>query len=212
MTLKKVAGISIATLVAVLMSTPSHAAENGKYVQNGSGEAVKNSAGECVRAEFGSMPEGCEAAPKPEPKPEPPPPPPKPKPKPVPPPPKPKPKPIEKISLNADTMFDFDKSTLKPAGQTALDEFVARLRGATVSAIEVGGHTDYIGTDAYNKSLSERRATTVADYLVSKGIPAKALRVQGFGESQAKQPPPPVSAAERAKDRRVDVEAQGTRK
>ncbi len=210
MTLKKVAGISIAALVAVLMSTPSQA-EDGKYVQNGSGEAVKNSAGECVRAQFGSMPEGCEAAPKPEPKPEPPPPPPKPKPTPKPVP-KPKPKPIEKVSLNADTMFDFDKSTLKPAGMAALDEFVAHLRGATVSAINVAGHTDYIGTDAYNKTLSEKRAKTVADYLVSKGIPAKALQVQGFGESQAKQPPPPVSAAERAKDRRVDVEAQGSRK
>lgn len=60
MTLKKVAGVSIAAMVAVMMTTTAFAAEDGKYVQNSAGEAVKNSAGECVQAQFGSMPEGCE--------------------------------------------------------------------------------------------------------------------------------------------------------
>lgn len=69
MTLKKVAGISVAALMAVMMATTAQAAENGKYVQDSAGKAVKNSAGECVKAQFGSMPEGCEAAPTPPPAP-----------------------------------------------------------------------------------------------------------------------------------------------
>ena len=200
MTLKKVAGISLAAMMAAMMVTTAQA-EDGKYVQDSSGKAVKNSAGECVQAQFGSMPEGCEAAPPP-----PPPAPPKPEPKPQP---KPQPKPIQKVSLSADTTFDFDKATLKPAGMMALDQFVGGLQGARVSGISVSGHTDYIGTDAYNLDLSKRRAASVANYLVGKGIPAAALQVQGLGESQAKQPP--ATAEQRAADRRVDVTASGTR-
>ena len=199
MTLKKVAGISLAAMMAAMMVTTAHA-EDGKYVQNGSGEAVKNSAGECVHAQFGSMPEGCEAAPPPPPKPEP-----KPQPKPLP---KPQPKPIQQLSLGADTNFDFDKAVLKPAGQSALDTFVAGLAGAKVSGISVVGHTDYIGSTAYNQTLSEKRAKAVADYLAGKGVPAAALQVVGKGEAEAKQG---AGSAQRAADRRVDITASGTR-
>jgi OOP family OmpA-OmpF porin len=195
MTLKKVAGISIAALMATMLTTTAYA-EDGKYVQNSAGEAVKNGAAECVNAQFGSMPEGCEAAP--------PAPAPAPAPRPA-----PAPAPIQKLSLGADANFDFDKAKLKPAGMASLDQFVAGLAGAKVSGITVVGHTDYIGSDAYNQKLSEERATAAADYLASKGIPSAALRVQGMGESQAKQPP--ASAAQRAADRRVDIEASGTR-
>lgn len=62
MTLKQVAGFSVAALLAVALATPAFA-EDGKYVQDSSGKAVKNSAGECVLAIFGSSPEGCEEAP-----------------------------------------------------------------------------------------------------------------------------------------------------
>jgi len=190
MTLKKVAGISIAALMAVMMTTTAQAAENGKYVQNSAGEAVKNSnEGTCVHAQFGSMPEGCEAAPPPPPPPPPPVPPPQPK----------------KLVLNADANFDFDKSTLKPAGKANLDQFMAGLGGAKVSGITVVGHTDSVGTDAYNQSLSERRASSVANYLSSKSVPADAIQASGKGESQ------PVadngSKAGRAQNRRVEIEA-----
>ena len=199
MTLKKVAGISLAAMMAAMMVTTAQA-EDGKYVQDSSGKAVKNSAGECVQAQFGSMPEGCEPAPPP-----PPPAPPKPEPKPQP---KPQPKPIQQLSLGADTNFDFDKAVLKPAGQAALDQFVAGLAGAKVTGISVVGHTDYIGSDAYNQKLSEKRATAVADYLAGKGIPAAALQVAGKGEAEATQG---AGSAQRAADRRVDVTASGTR-
>ena len=199
MTLKKVAGISVAALMAVMMATTAQAAENGKYVQDSAGKAVKNSAGECVKAQFGSMPEGCEAAPTP---------PPAPKPAPAPAP-APKPAPLQKLTMSADANFDFDKAVLKPAGQASLDQFMAGLAGSKVSGISVVGHTDSVGTDAYNQKLSERRAGAVANYLVSKGVPAAAIQAAGKGESQ------PVadngSKAGRAANRRVDVEASGTK-
>lgn len=195
MTLKKVAGISVAALMAAMMATAAGAAENGKYVQNSAGEAVKNSVEQtCVQAQFGSMPEGCEAAP---PKPEPP------KPQP------PKPQPPKVLTLNADANFDFDKADLKPAGKANLDQFMASLAGSKVSGITVVGHTDSVGTDAYNQKLSERRAASVGNYLVSKGVPAAAIQASGRGESE------PVAsnstAAGRAANRRVVVTANSVK-
>ncbi|MEB4592058.1 OmpA family protein [Candidatus Thiothrix sp. Deng01] len=197
MTLKKVAGISIAALMAGMMITTAHA-EDGKYVQNSDGQAVKNSVeGTCVNSQFGSMPEGCEAAP-----------PPAPPPAPVPPP-APAPAPIRQMTLNSDANFDFDKATLKPAGKANLDQFLGSLAGAKVTGIGVVGHTDSVGSDAYNQKLSEKRAVAVADYLVSKGVPAAAIQASGRGESQ------PVASnstkAGRATNRRVEVTASGTR-
>ncbi|WML89172.1 OmpA family protein [Thiothrix lacustris] len=199
MTLKKVTSISIAAMMAATMATAAYA-EDGKYVQNSEGKAVKNSFDECVKAQYGSMPEGCEAAP----------PAPPPAPAPAPPPaPAPAPKPIQQMTLNSDANFDFDKAVLKPAGKANLDQFLAGLAGAKVTGISVVGHTDSIGSDAYNQSLSEKRAVAVADYLVAKGVPAAAIKAAGKGESQ------PVadngSKAGRAANRRTDVTASGSR-
>ena len=97
--------------------------------------------------------------------------------------------------------FDFDKATLKPEGRTKLDEAVATLNRYPDIRVEIQGHTDSLGTDAYNQSLSERRATTVREYLISKGIAASRMTSKGFGESQ------PVAdngtKAGRAQNRRV---------
>ena len=97
--------------------------------------------------------------------------------------------------------FDFDKATLKPEGRTKLDEAVATLNRYADIRVEIQGHTDSLGTDAYNQSLSERRATTVREYLISKGIAASRMTSKGFGESQ------PVAdngtKAGRAQNRRV---------
>ncbi|SDZ98709.1 OmpA-OmpF porin, OOP family [Thiothrix caldifontis] len=196
MTLKKVASISVAALMAAMMMTTAYA-EDGKYVQNSDGKPVKNSSDECVTAQYGSMPEGCEAAP------------PAPAPAPAPPPPAPAPAPIQKMTLTSDANFDFDKATLKPAGQANLDQFLSGLAGAKVSGISVVGHTDSVGSDAYNQKLSEQRAAAVANYLAGKGVPAAAIQASGKGESQ------PVAdnstKAGRAANRRVEVEASGTR-
>jgi len=115
-----------------------------------------------------------------------------------------------KVTLNADALFDFDKSVLKPAAKASLDSLAGKVKSLTLEVIVAVGHTDSIGTDAYNQKLSIRRAESVKKYLVSQGIEARRIYVEGKGESQ------PVAdnktAEGRAKNRRVQIEAIGTRK
>lgn len=143
---------------------------------------------------------GCSTAPKEQapapvaaPAPQPPPPP-------APPPPPPPPAPTFVIE---DVNFDFDKATLKPGAIATLDNVVDELRSQGGVQYEVAGHTDSIGTEAYNQGLSERRANAVADYLVQRGVPRSQLTVRGYGESN------PVASnadsAGRAQNRRVEV-------
>jgi OOP family OmpA-OmpF porin len=76
----------------------------------------------------------------------------------------------EKVTFSADTFFDFDKAVLKPEGKAKLDDIVSKVGGVNLEVIIAVGHTDSIGTDAYNQRLSVRRAEAVKAYLVSKGI------------------------------------------
>ena len=77
----------------------------------------------------------------------------------------------EKVTLDANVLFDFDKSVLRPAGRDTLDSFVEQAQGhrrrGTIAAV---GYADRFGTDGYNQALSERRVATVKAYLVSKGV------------------------------------------
>ncbi|HAT33510.1 MAG TPA: hypothetical protein DCW29_22495 [Janthinobacterium sp.] len=115
-----------------------------------------------------------------------------------------------KVSFAADAFFDFDKAVLKPAGKSKLDEMTSKLGGINLEVIIAVGHTDSVGTDAYNQKLSIRRAEAVKAYLVSKGIETNRVYTEGKGEKQ------PVAdnktAAGRAKNRRVEIEVVGTRK
>lgn len=96
---------------------------------------------------------------------------------------RPAPKPAEqKVKLAADTLFDFDKATLRPEGKAKLDEIVSQLGKYNVEVILAVGHTDRIGSDAYNQKLSERRADAVKKYLLSKGVPANRVYTEGKGE------------------------------
>ena len=79
---------------------------------------------------------------------------------------------MQKITLDSKVLFDFDKAVLKPEGKAAIDSLVVG-KLAQIQKLEVvlvTGHTDRIGTEAYNQKLSERRADAVRDYLVSKGV------------------------------------------
>ncbi len=88
-----------------------------------------------------------------------------------------------KVTLQAETLFDFDKSELRPAGKSVLDEFVTKMKAnPNVELLLVTGYTDQIGSDAYNLALSKRRAAAVKAYLVSKGIEAKRIETVGKGE------------------------------
>ena len=113
----------------------------------------------------------------------------------------------DKVTFEADAFFDFDKSVLKPAGKAKLSDLVSKLQGTDIEVVVATGHTDAIGSDAYNMKLSLRRANAVKAFLVSKGIPADRVFVEGKGESQ------PVASNKtregRAKNRRVEVEVVG---
>ena len=113
------------------------------------------------------------------------------------------PAPALAITLSADAYFDFDKAILKPEGKTKLDEFRQLLKGRDQDMLLTVGHTDSIGTDAYNDRLSLARAQAVKAYLVSAGIGAERIKVEGRGE---REPVADNKTAEgRAKNRRVEI-------
>jgi len=114
-----------------------------------------------------------------------------------------------KITYAADAFFDFDKSVLKPEGRAKLDDLTSKIKGINLEVIIAVGHTDSIGSDAYNQRLSVRRAEAVKAYLVSKGIERNRVYTEGKGE---KQPVADNRTKEgRAKNRRVEIEVVGTR-
>lgn len=117
----------------------------------------------------------------------------------------------QKVTFQAETLFDFDKSIIKPEGRSRLDGFITSLNGsgAKYDTVIVIGHTDSIGSDAYNMRLGLRRAEAVKAYLISKGIDSRSVRTNSKGESE------PIAdnrtAAGRAQNRRVIIEVTGIR-
>jgi OmpA-OmpF porin, OOP family len=110
------------------------------------------------------------------------------------------------VSLDG-THFDFDKSTLRPAAITKLDAAVKIMNDNPGIEINIEGHTDSVGSDAYNEKLSERRAAAVRAYLVREGIDDSRLNSIGYGESR---PEASNDTAEgRAQNRRVDLIVAG---
>jgi len=130
---------------------------------------------------------------------------------PTPTPPTPPAKPVsQKVTFAADAFFDFDKAVLKPEAKAKLDDLTGKLSGINLEVIIAVGHTDGIGSDAYNNKLSVRRAEAVKAYLVSKGIEPNRVYTEGKGK---KQPVADNKTAEgRAKNRRVEIEVVGTTK
>ncbi len=120
-----------------------------------------------------------------------------------PPPPPPPPAPEKKKIVLRGVNFDFDKSDIRADARPILDEAVSTLKEYTQITLSVEGHTDSVGTDAYNQKLSERRAKAAAEYLAAGGIDRRRTSVEGFGESK------PVAtndtAEGRAQNRRVEL-------
>lgn len=93
---------------------------------------------------------------------------------------------INKPVVIENVFYDFDKADLRPETMAALDEMAQMLNDNPNVTIEMASHTDRWGSDEYNLSLSHRRAQSVIDYLISKGISADRLQPQGYGESRPK--------------------------
>jgi OmpA-OmpF porin, OOP family len=205
--------------------TPQARADQSGYVVGGQGDNIvvtnpysdaNNPAGLCWRGAFwdpSNAQKGCDEdlIPKP--------PPPPVAPVVVPPAPAPAPRPVvpvappkvvsEKVTYAADAFYDFDKATLKPEGKAKLDELASKIKDFTLEVVIAVGHTDSVGSDAYNQKLSLRRAESVKAYLVSKGIEANRVYTEGKGK---KQPLADNKTADgRAKNRRVEIEVVGTR-
>ncbi len=111
----------------------------------------------------------------------------------------------DNITLNmpSNITFDFDKSDLKPAFYPVLDQVANTLREYDQTIVEVAGHTDSVGADAYNQQLSERRASSVGNYLMGKGLVRDRFILVGAGETR------PIASndtdAGRAQNRRVEI-------
>ena len=125
-----------------------------------------------------------------------------------------------KVTLSADSLFDFDKSVVLPAGKQELDKFASDLRNVGFNVITVTGHTDRIGSNAYNMKLSTRRAEAVKSYLVTNaGIPANRIEAKGVNGANPVTKPGDCVGKKVTKqliaclqpDRRVDIEVVGTR-
>lgn len=127
------------------------------------------------------------------------------------------PEPIrQRVTLDADTLFDFDKAILRPAGMAALDAFVDKSKDLNPEMITAVGHTDRFGSDDYNQRLSEERVGAVKAYLLSKGIDANRVHTEARGETQPVTKAGECDGAKSARviaclqpDRRVDIEVIG---
>ena len=189
----------------------AHQGIDGKHRNEAMGAGIGFTAGALI---CGGLAYLMTEDPKPKPVPPPPPPPPpppepKPKPAPPPPPPKPEPKPapkVERTIILDDVLFDFDRSTVKPEAASILDRLVAFMNENKDKKVSLSGHTDNVGSEAYNQKLSERRVSSVQDYVVKKGVEGSRVSGQGFGESK------PIADNKtregRAKNRRVEIKVQ----
>ena len=132
--------------------------------------------------------------------PPPPPPPPAPVAKPAP------PAPGTKITEIKGPHFDFNKSTIKPEGQRRLDDVVRLMRDNPTMKVEAVGHTDSVGSDAYNLKLGERRARSVASYLTEQGVSPSRIDIRS--EGKARPVASNATAEGRAENRRVEILAE----
>jgi len=121
----------------------------------------------------------------------------------------------QKITFQADALFDFDKAVLKPEGKAKLSDLAAKIKSVNLEVVVATGYTDKIGSDKYNDRLSLRRAQAVKAYLVSQGIEANRVYTEGKGKrnpvvTDCMQKNRKALISCLAPNRRVEVEVVGT--
>ncbi len=177
----------LAAAFATTFAASAHETPNA--LVDSSGAAVKGAFGQCIESKWNDVNAECGAVAPPE---------------------------VLEVdfSLGAHTLFDFDKSSLRPEGKAELDALASKIQQAkelgkikNVTGVSVVGHTDSVGSEAYNQGLSERRAASVRNYLVSQGVDPSMIRASGEGELN------PVASNDtadgRQQNRRVDITVQG---
>jgi len=107
------------------------------------------------------------------------------------------------LDMPSEITFGVDSSSIDPGFRNTLDQVSLTLKQYEKTYVDVMGHTDSTGSDAYNQALSERRASAVADYLSSRGVQSARLATRGYGESQPKASN--LDAAGRSANRRVEI-------
>jgi OOP family OmpA-OmpF porin len=124
----------------------------------------------------------------------------------------------EKVSFDANVLFDSNKSGLTSAGRNSLDAFVSKIGGLDTQSVMAVGYADRMGTDASNQILSEERVGAVKSYLVSKGLPADRVKTSAWGETRPSTAAADCKDANTAKnvacmqpDRHVSIEISGAR-
>jgi OOP family OmpA-OmpF porin len=93
-------------------------------------------------------------------------------------------KPVAEEPLTATVLFDYDRSEVRPGEVSGLDNFAGKLEGRAYDRLEIVGHADRIGGEAYNLALAMRRAEAVRDHLAGKGVEAKRVRAEAVGEAE----------------------------
>lgn len=108
-----------------------------------------------------------------------------------------------RVGVASDISFDFGKASIRPDARATYAKIANVLKTFDKTVIHVVGHTDSVGSDAYNQTLSERRAASVAQVLMDNGVPSARLQTEGRGERE------PIASnqtdAGRARNRRVDI-------
>lgn len=117
--------------------------------------------------------------------------------------------PVETVTVRAVAHFGFDQATIRPQDRNALLAEVGKMQGVTWQTVTAVGHTDAIGSSAYNRGLSARRSSAVKGYLVGKGVPSTIIEARS--EAEAAPVGDNDSAQGRAKNRRTEVEFRGVR-
>ena len=108
-----------------------------------------------------------------------------------------------KLTVDSEVSFDFNRYDIKPAFRPSLDKLAQLLMKYDRTVVHVIGHTDSIGSEAYNQTLSEQRALSVGDYLAAYGVPRQRLRTEGRGEREPRDTN--ATEAGRQLNRRVEI-------